>query len=147
MTLLLGDVPGSSVVAESSVEVYIMQHTTLKEQLEGDPKMCGRVFKMMAATLSERIGEASSKMRQEVVAKSSKKAATVKPSQDVATLNANKYRQLFNLHKDEALMLRTTCSMRKEANGAPSSASGLAPRPWPSPLGPRPSRASPPALP
>ena len=39
MTLLLGDVPGSSVVAESSVEVYIMQHTTLKEQLEGDPKI------------------------------------------------------------------------------------------------------------
>ena len=32
------------------------------------------------------------------------------------SLNVAKYRQLFGLPKEEALSLRTTCSMRKEQN-------------------------------
>ena len=89
MTLLLGDVPGASVIADTAVDVYIVRHSALVEQLSSDPKLCGRVFRMMAATLSERIGEASSKMRSEVVAKHSKKAA-LKPQADVSTLNVTK---------------------------------------------------------
>jgi len=115
MTLLLGDLPGVTVQAEGPVDVYIVQHTSLTDKLVEDPKLCGRVFRMMAATLSERISEASSKMRSEVVAKSSKKAAPKKIAQG-DTVNLAKYRQLFGLNKDEGLMLRTTCSMRKEAN-------------------------------
>jgi len=115
MTLLLGDLPGVTIQAESAVDVYIVGHSGLAEKLSEDPKLCGRVFRMMAATLSERISEASSKMRSEVVAKSAKKAAPKKQSQG-DTVNLSKYRQLFGLNKDENLMLRTTCSMRKEAN-------------------------------
>ena len=55
-------------------------------------------------------------MRSEVVAKNAKKAPKKAPMGDAQTLNVAKYRQLFNLPKDENLMLRTTCSMRKEAN-------------------------------
>ena len=74
MTLLLGDLPGVSAIAESAVEVYTVKHSALTESLIQDPKLCGKVFKMMAATLSERIGQASSKMRSEVVAKNTKRA-------------------------------------------------------------------------
>jgi len=62
MTLLLGDLPGVTIQAESAVDVYIVGHSGLAEKLSEDPKLCGRVFRMMAATLSERISEASSKM-------------------------------------------------------------------------------------
>jgi len=116
MTLLLGDLPGVTIKAETAVEVYLVQHSALSEYLSEKPLECGRVFRMMASTLSERIGEASSKMRSEVVAKNAKKAPKKAPMGDVQTLNVAKYRQLFNLSKDENLMLRTTCSMRKEAN-------------------------------
>ena len=84
--------------------------------LTQDPSACGRVFRMMASTLSERIAEASSKMRSEVVAKNATKAPKKMPIGDAQTLNVAKFRQLFNLSKEENLMLRTTCSMRKEAN-------------------------------
>ena len=53
----------------------------------------------------------------QVVAKTAKKSEAKR--QEVAgtgTMNAAKYRQLFGLNKDEALLLRTTCSMRKESN-------------------------------
>lgn len=116
MTLLLGDVPGVSIIADTAVDVYVVRHSDLAETLQQDPNVCGRVFRMMAATLSERIGEASAKMRSEVVAKNAKKQDKKKPTADVATLNVAKYRQLFGLTRDENLMLRTTCSMRKEAN-------------------------------
>jgi len=117
MTLLLGDLPGVSIVAEGGpVEVYVVGHQALAETLQQDPTTCGRVFRMMAGTLSERISEASTKMRSEVVAKNAKKQDKKKPTADAATLNVNKYRQLFGLPKEENLMVRTTCSMRKEAN-------------------------------
>ena len=115
MTLLLGDVPTNSVVAESAVETYVVTHSAINDMLTADPKLCGRVFKMMAMTLSERIGEASAKMREQVVEKSAKKTAPKKPVTDTS-LNVSKYRQLFGLAKEENLMLRATCSMRKEAN-------------------------------
>ena len=115
MTLLLGDVPGVTIKAESAVDVYMVQHTTLVDYLNEEPTVSGRVFRMMASTLSERIGEASAKMRSEVVAKNAKKEVR-KPIGDAQTLNVAKYRQLFNLNKAENLMLRTTCSMRKESN-------------------------------
>eukprot|EP00966_Prymnesium_polylepis_P140119 3236724-Prymnesium_polylepis.1 len=37
-------------------------------------------------------------------------------SHGAPTTAARRYRQLFGLGKEEGLMLRTTCSMRKEAN-------------------------------
>ena len=79
--------------------------------------MAGQLFKTLAVTLSDRIGEASSKMRTEVVAKNAKKQEqkTISGGQSTS-LNVSKYRQLFGLPKEEALSLRTTCSMRKENN-------------------------------
>ena len=115
MTLLLGDLPGVTVTATTAVEAYVVQHSDLAQSLMVDPTLCGRVFRMLASTLSERISEASAKMRSEVVAKNTKTAGPKKTSGDT-TLNVAKYRQLFGLGKDEGLMLRTTCSMRKEAN-------------------------------
>ena len=79
--------------------------------------MAGQLFKTLAVTLSDRIGEASSKMRTEAVAKNAKKQEQKTISGGHSTsLNVSKYRQLFGLPKDEALSLRTTCSMRKENN-------------------------------
>ena len=109
---LLGDVPGVTIKAESAVDVYMVQHTTLVDYLNEEPTVSGRVFRMMASTLSERIGEASAKMRLEVVAKNAKKEVR-KPIGDAQTLNVAKYRQLFNLNKAENLMLRTMCSDAK----------------------------------
>ena len=117
MSLLLGELPGVTITAETPVEALIVEHAKLMNHLADEPKECGPLFRMMAATLSERIGEASGKMRSEVVAKNAKKATKKGPVGDVATLNVAKYRQLFNLNdKNEQLMLRTKCSMRKEAN-------------------------------
>ena len=117
MSLLLGDVPGVSVVAEGTVEAYVMEHSTLVAMLLEDPQLSGRMFKMLATTISERITEASAKMRSEVVAKNAKKDESKKGGQkEMATLNLAKLRTLFQLPKDAALALRTTCSMRKEAN-------------------------------
>jgi len=117
MTFLLGDVPGVSVVAEGAVEAYVLKHSDLIGMLAQDAAMSGHLFKMLATTLSSRIAEASAKMRTEVVAKNAKKAEqkTISGGQSTA-LNVSKYRQLFGLDKNEALSLRTTCSMRKENN-------------------------------
>merc|ERR1719262_894899 len=87
------------------------------DMLLEDPKLAGRLYKMFTITLSERIAECGAKMRNEVVAKTAKKSEAKR--QEVAgtgTMNAAKYRQLFGLNKEEALLLRTTCSMRKESN-------------------------------
>ena len=117
MSLLLGDLPGVTIIADTAVDALVVAHEKLMSHLATEPKECGPVFRMMAATLSERIGEASGKMRSEVVAKNAKKQQKKGPVGDVATLNVAKYRSLFNLtDKNEQLMLRTTCSMRKEAN-------------------------------
>jgi len=116
MTLLLGDVPGVSIFAEGPVETLVVQHAALTESLISDPKNSARIFKMMATTMSDRIGEASAKMRAEVVAKNASSKAPKKAPQDATTLNVNKYRQLFGLPKDAGLLKKTTCSMRKEAN-------------------------------
>jgi len=116
MTLLLGDLPGVTVVADTAVEAYVVQHSSLTENLANDPSKCGRVFRMMAVTMSERIAEQSGKMRSEVVAKNAKGSKPVKKPTGDTTLNVAKYRQLFALQKDEGLVVRTTCSMRKEAN-------------------------------
>jgi len=117
MTFLLGDVPGVSVVAEGPCEAYVLKHSDLVGMLTQDGLMAGQLFKTLAVTLSDRIGEASSKMRTEVVAKNAKKQEqkTISGGQSTS-LNVSKYRQLFGLPKDEALSLRTTCSMRKENN-------------------------------
>ena len=66
MSLLLGDTPDVTITAETTVETYVVEHTALTDFLAEQPSMCGRVFRMMAATLSERIGEASAKMRSQV---------------------------------------------------------------------------------
>ena len=81
MSLLLGDVPGVSVVAEGTVEAYVMEHSTLVAMLLEDPQLSGRMFKMLATTISERITEASAKMRSEVVAKNAKKDESKKGGQ------------------------------------------------------------------
>jgi len=117
MTFLLGDLPGVSVVAEGACEAYVLKHSDLVGMLSQDGSMAGQLFKTLAVALSDRISEASSKMRTEVVAKNAKKQEqkTVSGGQTTA-LNLAKYRQLFGLPKEEALSLRTTCSMRKEQN-------------------------------
>ena len=58
--------------------------------------MAGQLFKTLAVALSDRISEASSKMRTEVVAKNAKKQEqkTISGGQST-TLNVAKYRQLF----------------------------------------------------
>ena len=115
MSLLLGDVPGVSVVAEGTVEAYVMEHSTLVAMLLEDPQLSGRMFKMLATTISERITEASAKMRSEVVAKNAKKDESKKGGQkEMATLNLAKLRTLFQLPKDAALALHD--GRRKEAN-------------------------------
>jgi len=118
MTLLIGDVPGVSVIAETQVDVLRLEHAHLVAMLQQDPLLAGRLFRMLATTLSDRIAEASAKMRAEVVAKNTKKkdagsglGGTIASAQTIA-----KYRQLFGLSGDESLRLRTTCSMRKETN-------------------------------
>lgn len=37
MTLLLGDLPGVTVVADTAVEAYVVQHSSLTENLANDP--------------------------------------------------------------------------------------------------------------
>ena len=73
MTFLLGDLPGVSVVAEGPCEAYVLKHSDLISMLSQDGAMSGQLFKTLATTLSDRISEASAKMRTEVVAKNAKK--------------------------------------------------------------------------
>lgn len=121
MTFLLSDMPTVSVVAIGKVQVLTVSHDQLMRMLEKDPSLAGRLFKMMAATLSERISEGSAKMRSEVVAKSAKKGVADVGAQKAPTAaphtqaSAQRYRELFGLPRDATLLLHSTCSMRKEA--------------------------------
>mmetsp|Transcript_13813 Transcript_13813/g.42046 ORF Transcript_13813/g.42046 Transcript_13813/m.42046 type:complete len:1038 (+) Transcript_13813:202-3315(+) len=123
MTLLIGDVPGVSVIADSQVDVLRLEHSHLVAMLQQDPQIAGRLFRMLATTLSDRIAEASAKMRSEVVAKNAKKSDASKALGGTAATAQTiaKYRQLFGLDGDEQLRLRTTCSMRKETNAVKDS--------------------------
>ncbi len=119
MTFLLGDTPGVTVVAEGAVEAYVLTHSALVDQLRDDPRLSGKLFKMFATTLSDRIAEASAKMRAEVVAKrgGSTKRGTVVGLDRPAQLSAAKMRAHFGLtDSTERLLLSLQCSMRKEEN-------------------------------
>lgn len=101
MTFLLSDMPTVSVFAIGKVQVLTVSHDQLMRMLEKDPSLAGRLFKMMAATLSERISEGSAKMRSEVVAKSAKKGVADVGAQKAPTAaphtqaSAQRYRELF----------------------------------------------------
>ena len=108
-----------TVVAEGAVEAYVLTHSALVDQLRDDPLLSGKLFKMFATTLSDRIAEASAKMRAEVVAKrgGSPKRGTVVGVDRPAQLSAAKMRAHFGLtDATERLLLSLQCSMRKEEN-------------------------------
>lgn len=71
----------------------------------------------MATYLGDRISELSSQLRSEVASDdevTSKKLAA--PTDGGGAHNVVKYRMLFGIKGEEQLMMRTTCSMRKEVN-------------------------------
>ena len=49
MSLLLGDVPGVTIIAETPVEALIVEHAKLMEYLTSEPKECGPVFRTRAS--------------------------------------------------------------------------------------------------
>ena len=100
-----------TVVAVTVIEV---QHTQLMTLLRDDPMQSGRLFKVIATYLSERISELSSKMRANVTSQSASQqqaASQAVPSADVA-----KARQMFQRPKDEKLLGIYQCSVRRELN-------------------------------
>ena len=70
LSLLLGHDTSVSAVANGPVTVIEVQSNALLNMLREDPVQSGRLFKVMATYLSERISELSSKMRSNVTAKS-----------------------------------------------------------------------------
>jgi serine/threonine protein kinase/CRP-like cAMP-binding protein len=69
----------------------------------------------MATYLGDRMSELSSSLRTEVSTENQVSSKVGLPDATTAH-NVVKYRLLFGLASDEQLMLRTTCSMRKEMN-------------------------------
>jgi len=117
MSLLLGEAPSISCIASGgAVTALLLEHGELLGMLRSDPAQAGSLFRLLATTLSDRIGEASAKMRQEVVSQNPKAPPKGAGGGAALAQTAAKYRQLFGLADDEALLLRTTCSMRKETN-------------------------------
>ena len=97
-----------------AVTVIEVQHTQLMTLLRDDPMQSGRLFKVIATYLSERISELSSKMRANVTSQSASQqqaASQAVPSADVA-----KARQMFQRPKDEKLLGIYQCSVRRELN-------------------------------
>ena len=135
MTLLLGDRPNVTIVAESDVTVYVIRHgfpatsrdlprppatshdlpqppryeirhAALVEAIHHEPLLSGRVFKLMAVIISERIAATSKRARDEVVSHKTKPAG----GHAKATLTAKDIdakREEFGLPPTEALLLAT----------------------------------------
>ena len=114
LSLLLGQPTSVNAVAADAVTVIEVQHTQLMTLLRDDPMQSGRLFKVIATYLSERISELSSKMRSNVTSQSASQqqaASQAVPSADVA-----KARQMFQRPKDEKLLGIYQCSVRRELN-------------------------------
>ena len=114
LSLLLGQPTSVNAVAADAVTVIEVQHTQLMTLLRDDPMQSGRLFKVIATYLSERISELSSKMRANVTSQSASQqqaASQAVPSADVA-----KARQMFQRPKDEKLLGIYQCSVRRELN-------------------------------
>jgi len=118
MSFLTGEAPGVTIIAKSpTVSVWEVEHSRVLAQLQSNPHDLGLLFKMMATYLGDRISELSSQLRQEVSAENEVTSKqTAGPSDGGAAHNVIKYRVLFGIKGDEQLLLRTTCSMRKEMN-------------------------------
>jgi len=70
----------------------------------------------MATYLGDRIAELSSQLRSEVSAENQLTSKAGASADMSGAQNVLKYRQLFGIKTDDDLLLRTTCSMRKEMN-------------------------------
>mmetsp|Transcript_18327 Transcript_18327/g.53484 ORF Transcript_18327/g.53484 Transcript_18327/m.53484 type:complete len:868 (+) Transcript_18327:207-2810(+) len=70
----------------------------------------------MATYLGDRIAELSSQLRTEVSAENQVTAKKLAPTDTAMAGTAARYRLLFGIKSEEDLLLRTTCSMRKEMN-------------------------------
>lgn len=121
MTLLLGDQPNVSVVADTAVEAYVVSHSALITALQDQPRLSGMMFKKFAVLISERIGETSKRARDEVVVqkpKSSSVSSTGKASVTSFTPHAVEQAQKnFKLPATESLRFKTAFdSVQKEAN-------------------------------
>ena len=119
MTMLLGDTPNVTIVAEETVQTFEVTHSNLVQQLLKDPVLAGRVFKMLAVLISERIAETSARARDEVMRNRERNgphsAAVVRSKNaDMSAKDVDGWRAIFKLPADEALVLKTSVSMKKE---------------------------------
>ena len=122
MTLLLGDTPNVTIVADGEVEVFEVDHEMLIEALQVEPRLSGRVFKMFAVLISERIAETSKRARDEVVVHKPKSAESKDKRGGkggellVTAQELAEWRKTFGLPEDEALQLKMACQGTREAN-------------------------------
>ena len=113
LSLLLGHDTSVAAVANGTATVIEVKSDALLNMLREDPVQSGRLFKVMATYLSERISELSSKMRSNVTAKgqTGPTAKTDMPATDMA-----KAYQMFQISKEEKLFSVYQCSVRRELN-------------------------------
>ena len=115
LSLLLGHDTSVAAVANGTATVIEVKSDALLNMLREDPVQSGRLFKVMATYLSERISELSSKMRSNVTAKgqTGPTAKTDMPATDMA-----KAYQMFQISKEEKLFSVYQCSVRARPSSA-----------------------------
>jgi len=113
LSLLLGHKASVSAVAMGPVTVIEVQSSVLLTMLREDPGQSGRLFKVMATYLSERISELSTKMRSNVTARS---VLGPTASSDMAGVDIAKAHSMFQLPEKEKLISVYQCSVRRELN-------------------------------
>ena len=114
LSLLLGHDASVSAIANGPVSVIEVKSAALLGMLREDPVQSGRLFKVIATYLSERISELSSKMRANVTSQSASQQQAA--SQAVLSADVAKARQMFQRPKDEKLLGIYQCSVRRELN-------------------------------
>jgi beta-adrenergic-receptor kinase len=114
LSLLLGHDASVSAIAEGPVTIIEVKSAALLAMLREDPVQSGRLFKVMATYLSERISEISGKMRSNVTAKSASGPAS--KSLDMPATDIAKAHAMFQLPKEEKLISVYQCSVRRELN-------------------------------
>jgi beta-adrenergic-receptor kinase len=114
LSLLLGHDASVSAIAEGTVQCIEVKSAVLLGMLRDDPVQSGRLFKVMATYLSERISELSTKMRSNVTAKSGSGPQT--GATDMGATDIAKAHAMFQLPKEEKLIGVYQCSVRRELN-------------------------------
>jgi len=118
LSLLLGEKTAAGAVAVGKVTVIEVDQSQLLDQLTTNAMASGMLFRAVATYLSERIGELSGKMRNNVV----KSQAPAKQSHSLSTTDIAKARTNFGLPADAKLMNVYQCSVRREQHGVKDAA-------------------------